>query len=85
MGYRILHHHVAFWLYSLVGGEKLVTRLRLWTFRRFLTMEMGYFDNPKNSTGALSTRLYTDAALVATFVGTPIGIVVKNASTLIIG
>jgi ABC-type multidrug transport system fused ATPase/permease subunit len=46
------------------SGERLTFRLRLKTFRAFMRQDMSYFDDPKHSTGALTTRLATDASQV---------------------
>ena len=39
-------------------------RLRLQTFYSLLRQDISYFDDPKHSTGALTTRLATDASQV---------------------
>lgn len=39
-------------------------RLRSKVFRQYMRQEMAYFDDPKHGTGALTTRLATDASLV---------------------
>ena len=36
----------------------------LQAFNKYLSLEMSYFDDPLNSTGALTTRLATDASRV---------------------
>ena len=46
------------------SGEKLTTRLRTWSFEKMLNLEIGFFDDPSHSTGALTTRLSTDASKV---------------------
>ena len=46
------------------SGEKLTTRLRTWSFEKILNLEIGFFDDPSHSTGALTTRLSTDASKV---------------------
>ena len=46
------------------SGEKLTMRLRLNTFYAMLRQDISYFDDPKHSTGALTTRLATDASQV---------------------
>jgi ABC-type multidrug transport system fused ATPase/permease subunit len=47
-----------------ISGERLTTRLRRKCFNKLLNMEMSYFDDPLNTTGALTTRLSTDASKV---------------------
>ncbi len=44
------------------SGEALTMRMRILTFSAMLRQEMGYFDYESNSTGALITRLSSDAA-----------------------
>ncbi|KAI0234911.1 ATP-dependent translocase ABCB1 [Lamellibrachia satsuma] len=51
-----------------VSAECLTLRLRQMVFKGLLRQEIGYFDDPRRSTGALTTRLSTDASAVH---GTP--------------
>lgn len=46
------------------SGEILTRRIRKLGFQAMLRQEIGWFDDSKNSPGALSARLATDAALV---------------------
>lgn len=46
------------------SGELLTRRLRKVGFQAMLRQEIGWFDDPKNSPGALTTRLATDASMV---------------------
>ncbi|KAK0066802.1 ATP-dependent translocase ABCB1 isoform X7 [Biomphalaria pfeifferi] len=46
------------------SGEALTRRLREMTFKAMLKQDIGWFDDHKNSVGALTTRLATDASLV---------------------
>ena len=47
-----------------VSGERLTARLRSDSFHAMLKQEIGWFDDERNSTGALVTRLSNDAAQV---------------------
>ena len=47
-----------------VSGENLTSRLRSLSFKAMLRQEIGWFDEERNSTGALTTRLADDAAKV---------------------
>ena len=47
-----------------VAGERLTSRLRSESFRAMLKQEIGWFDDERNATGALITRLSNDAAQV---------------------
>lgn len=50
-------------LFSL-SGERLTERLRSRTFKAYLRQEIAFFDNPSNSTGALTARLATEVSAV---------------------
>ena len=47
-----------------VAAERLTLRLRSESFHAMLMQEIGWFDDQRNSTGALVTRLSNDAAQV---------------------
>ena len=47
-----------------VAGAHLTMRMRKLAFEAMLKQEMGWFDDQKNSTGALCSRLSADAAAV---------------------
>ncbi|XP_072010354.1 ATP-dependent translocase ABCB1 isoform X3 [Engystomops pustulosus] len=64
------------------AGEILTTRLRLLTFKSMLRQEMGWFDNKKNSTGALTTRLATDASQVQGATGSRLALMAQNIANL---
>ncbi|XP_062479629.1 ATP-dependent translocase ABCB1 isoform X2 [Pezoporus occidentalis] len=46
------------------AGEILTMRLRFMAFKAMLRQDMSWFDNTKNNTGALTTRLANDASQV---------------------
>lgn len=46
------------------SGELLTRRLRKLGFQAMLRQDIGWFDDLKNSPGALTTRLATDASMV---------------------
>ncbi|XP_073920945.1 phosphatidylcholine translocator ABCB4 isoform X2 [Castor canadensis] len=64
------------------AGEILTTRLRSMTFKAMLRQDMSWFDDYKNSTGALSTRLATDAAQVQGATGTRLALIAQNTANL---
>lgn len=64
------------------SGESLTKRLRSRAFRALLRQEIAYFDNPKNNTGALCTRLATEASAVQGASGVRIGITLQNLAAL---
>ncbi|XP_057550281.1 ABC transporter B family member 11-like isoform X2 [Amaranthus tricolor] len=45
-----------------VAGCKLIRRIRTLCFEKVLHMEIGWFDEPENSSGAIGARLSADAA-----------------------
>ena len=47
-----------------ISGENLTARLRSLSFKAMLRQEVGWHDNERNSTGALTTRLANDASQV---------------------
>ena len=47
-----------------VSGENLTSRLRSRSFKAMLRQDIGWFDNERNSSGALTTRLSSDAGQV---------------------
>ena len=64
------------------SGEELTSRLRLMGFKAMLRQEMGYFDDRWNSTGALTTRLATDAAKMQGATGVRLGTVIQSVLAL---
>ncbi|XP_030055624.1 ATP-dependent translocase ABCB1 isoform X2 [Microcaecilia unicolor] len=64
------------------AGEILTKRLRLMAFKAMLRQEIGWFDDPNNSTGALTTRLATDASQVHGATGSRLAIVAQNIANL---
>jgi ABC-type multidrug transport system fused ATPase/permease subunit len=65
------------------SGEIMTMRLRSKLFAKYLSLEMSYFDEPENSTGALTTRLSTDASKVKGATGTKVSLMVQNATSLL--
>ncbi|CAF1014116.1 unnamed protein product [Rotaria sordida] len=64
------------------SGEALTKRLRSKTFHTLLRQEIAYFDNPNNNTGAICTRLATEASAVQGATGIRIGLMLQNLSSL---
>uniref|UniRef100_A0A8C9QLH1 Phosphatidylcholine translocator ABCB4 n=1 Tax=Spermophilus dauricus TaxID=99837 RepID=A0A8C9QLH1_SPEDA len=79
---------ISFFTFFLQGftfgkaGEILTTRLRSMAFKAMLRQDMSWFDDHKNSTGALSTRLATDAAQVQGATGTRLALIAQNTANL---
>uniref|UniRef100_A0A8C3P4M8 ABC-type xenobiotic transporter n=1 Tax=Cyanoderma ruficeps TaxID=181631 RepID=A0A8C3P4M8_9PASS len=64
------------------AGEILTMRLRFMAFKAMLRQDMGWFDNPKNSTGALTTRLANDASQVKGATGVRLALIAQNIANL---
>ncbi|KMT03250.1 hypothetical protein BVRB_8g197930 [Beta vulgaris subsp. vulgaris] len=68
-----------------VAGCKLIQRIRSMCFARVVHMEVSWFDESENSSGAIGARLSTDAAAVRALVGDALGLLVQNIATAIAG
>lgn len=68
-----------------IAGQKLTRRLREMTFAAILRQEIGFFDEDRHSTGALTSRLAEDANLVQGLVGSNMASIVQTISTMIAG
>ena len=68
-----------------VAGCKLIRRIRTLCFEKVLHMEIGWFDEPENSSGAIGARLSADAATVRALVGDALGLLVQNIASAITG
>ncbi|XP_028992931.1 bile salt export pump isoform X2 [Betta splendens] len=64
------------------SGELLTRRLRKVGFQAMLKQEIGWFDDPRNSPGALTTRLATDASMVQGATGSQIGMIVNSLTNI---
>ncbi|NXP70825.1 MDR1 protein, partial [Ramphastos sulfuratus] len=64
------------------AGEILTMRLRFMAFKAMLRQDMSWFDNTKNSTGALTTRLANDASQVKGATGVRLALITQNVANL---
>ncbi|XP_038171334.1 multidrug resistance protein 2 isoform X2 [Arvicola amphibius] len=64
------------------AGEILTKRLRYKVFRSMLRQDISWFDDHKNSTGALTTRLASDAANVKGAMGSRLAVTTQNVANL---
>ncbi|KFP39961.1 Multidrug resistance protein 1, partial [Chlamydotis macqueenii] len=64
------------------AGEILTMRLRFMAFKAMLRQDMSWFDNSKNSTGALTTRLANDASQVKGATGVRLALIAQNIANL---
>ncbi|KAI0212558.1 ATP-dependent translocase ABCB1 [Lamellibrachia satsuma] len=68
-----------------ISGECLTLRLRRLTFQTLLRQEIGFFDDPRHGTGALMTRLSTDASDVHGASGSRLAVALEGGSSVIAG
>ncbi|XP_068660453.1 ABC transporter B family member 11-like [Aristolochia californica] len=68
-----------------IAGCRLIKRIRTMCFEKVVRMEIAWFDNPDNSSGAIGARLSSDAAGVRSLVGDTLALVVQNTAALIAG
>ncbi|KAI3805867.1 hypothetical protein L1987_21754 [Smallanthus sonchifolius] len=68
-----------------IAGSKLIKRIRSLCFEKVVSMEVGWFDKPENSSGAVGARLSTDAASVRGLVGDALAQIVQDLSSAITG
>ena len=68
-----------------VAGCKLIQRIRVMCFEKVVRMEVGWFDEPEHSSGAIGARLSADAASVRALVGDALGLLVENAASAVAG
>ncbi|KAM9461318.1 bile salt export pump [Clarias gariepinus] len=64
------------------SGELLTRRLRRLGFQAMLGQEVGWFDDHRNSPGALTTRLATDASQVQGATGSQIGMILNSLTNI---
>ena len=67
------------------SGEGVTKRLRAKAFRALLRQEIGYFDQAEHSSGALCTRLATDASAAQGASGLRFGLIVENLFAMSVG
>ena len=68
-----------------IMGAKLSRRVRVLLFRALLTQEVGWFDKEENNSGALTSRLGTDAQHVRGAVGDSLALMTQNLCTCVAG
>ncbi|KAK4792228.1 hypothetical protein SAY86_022663 [Trapa natans] len=68
-----------------VAGCKLIKRVRSMCFEKVVHMEVGWFDEPQHSSGAIGARLSADAASVRALVGDALGQLVQNIASAVAG
>ncbi len=66
-------------------GQNSVHRVRQLALAAALRQEVAYFDDPKNSSGALTARLSGDAALIRILISDGLFATIQNFSTFVAG
>ncbi|KAL2084174.1 hypothetical protein ACEWY4_019692 [Coilia grayii] len=64
------------------AGEILTMKLRLSAFKAMMRQDLGWYDDSKNSVGALTTRLATDTAQVQGATGLRLATLAQNVANL---
>lgn len=68
-----------------VAGCKLIRRIRSLCFEKVVRMEVGWFEKPENSSGAIGARLSSEAASVRALVGDKLGQTVHDGASAVAG
>lgn len=68
-----------------IVGSNLASRVRILFFKAVLRQEIGWFDLDSNTSGALVSRLSSDAPAVRGAVADVLGVSVQNIATLVFG
>ncbi|XP_028085814.1 ABC transporter B family member 11-like isoform X1 [Camellia sinensis] len=68
-----------------VAGCKLIRRIRSMCFEKVVHMEVSWFDEPRNSSGVIGSRLSADAASVRALVGDALAQVVQDSASAVAG
>ncbi|KAK9733048.1 hypothetical protein RND81_04G040100 [Saponaria officinalis] len=84
-GVASLLSHPARAYFFAVAGCKLIQRIRSMCFEKVVHMEVGWFDEPGNSSGAIGAKLSSNAASVRGLVGDALGLLVHNIATVVSG
>lgn len=72
------------YFFSVAGG-RLIKRIRSLCFEKVVHMEVGWFDEPENSSGAIGARLSADAASIRALVGDALAQLVQNTASAVAG
>ncbi|KAK1278590.1 ABC transporter B family member 11 [Acorus gramineus] len=68
-----------------IAGSRLIKRIRSMSFEKVVHMEIGWFDEPENTSGAIGAKLSADAATVGRLVGDALALIVESIAMVIIG
>ncbi|CAF4034340.1 unnamed protein product [Rotaria sp. Silwood2] len=65
-----------------ISGSKLTQRIRVQAFACLLRQEVAYFDRPENNSGAIFTRLSSDASAIQEMIGTRLGVICETLALI---
>ncbi len=68
-----------------VVAERLSRKVRFEVFKKFIRMPIGWFDDPKNSPGALGSKLSSDATLINTLTSSVFGVYMQAVAAFAAG
>ncbi|KAK8711430.1 hypothetical protein V6N13_146712 [Hibiscus sabdariffa] len=68
-----------------IAGCKLIQRIRSTCFEKVVHMEVGWFDEPDNSSGSIGARLSADAASIRALVGDALAQLVSSLASAVAG
>lgn len=68
-----------------IAGCRLIRRIRMMCFEKVVSMEVGWFDEPENSSGVIGARLSADAATVRALVGDALAQLVQDLASAVVG
>ncbi|KAL3652974.1 ATP-binding cassette, sub-B (MDR TAP), member 4 [Castilleja foliolosa] len=68
-----------------VAGCRLIRRIRMMCFEKVVNMEVGWFDEPVNSSGVIGARLSADAASIRALVGDALAQLLQDLSSAAVG
>ena len=66
------------------SGERLTRKMRKDGFHAILRQDIAFFDDPRNNTSALATKLQSDAGMVQAAAGGQLGILFSCLATVVI-
>ncbi|XP_015582280.1 ABC transporter B family member 9 isoform X1 [Ricinus communis] len=66
-----------------IAGGRLIERISSRSFQRVVHQEISWFDDPTNSSGAVSARLSINATTIETVIGEALPLVIKASTTMI--
>lgn len=68
-----------------IAGCRLIKRIRMMCFEKVVNMEVGWFDEPENSSGVIGARLSADAATIRALVGDALAQLVQDLASAVVG